>query len=183
MASYHNRVSPIGEYTPLHIMSAATLVAVGMNMSTTASTTIIAGNKVVVTPVSMLNIVPGLILNFANGTGTAEDVAVITTSATTFTANFQYGHSGAYSIISRRGSDIGKVVVNSAGASGTLTLYNGHPSILPDPGTAFAVIDVSGVVSPLDYGCIIGKGLFYTLTVGSGGSAPDLTLTYIDHTD
>lgn len=176
MAAYHGpRVVPIGEYIPLHITQAATLAPVGLAVSTTSATSITAGNNVVVTPASMSNITPGMILNIANGTGSAEDITVISTTATTFTANFVYSHSGAYTIISRRGTDVGHMVINTAG-SATLTLYNGHPSTLPDAGAAFAVIDVSSI-SPREYNCTCNKGLFYTLSA----STPDLTLTYIDH--
>lgn len=180
MAVKHSRVSPIFEYEPLHITTTGTLVPVGLCVSTTSSTTITAGNGVVVTPASMSNIYLGQILNIANGTGSSEDVTVTGITSTTFSANFVNNHSGAYTIISRRGIDLGKVVVNSAGTLATLTLYKGHPSLLPDPGSAFAIIDCSEV-TPLDYECTCNKGLFYTLTLGGGGTAPDLTLTYIDH--
>lgn len=180
MAVKHSRFTPVFEYVPLHITATGTTVPVGLCVSTTSSTTITAGNSVVVTPVSMSNIVSGMILNIANGTGTAEDVVVSSVTSTTFTTNFANNHSGAYTIISRRGVNLGKVVVNTAGSLGTLTLYNGHPSVLPDAGSAFAVIDCSEV-TPFDYECSCNKGLFYTLAVGGGGTAPDLTLTYLDH--
>lgn len=176
----HSRVAPIFEYVPLHITATGTLVPVGLCVSTTSSTTITAGSGVVVTPASMANIYQGQILNIANGTGSAENVTVSAISSTTFTANFVNNHSGAYTIISRRGIDLGRVTVNSAGNLATLTLYNGHPSLSPDAGGSIAVIDCSEV-TPLEYGCSCDKGLFYTLAVSGGGTNPDLTLMYLDH--
>lgn len=176
----HARVAPIFEYIPLHITTPGTLVPVGLCVSTTSSITITAGSGVVVTPASMTGIYLGQILNIANGTGSAEDVTVTGITSTTFTASFINNHSGAYTIISRRGTDLGRVTVNSAGNLATLTLYNGHPGMLPDAGGSIAVIDCSEV-TPFEYGCTCDKGLFYTLAVSGGGTNPDLTLMYLDH--
>jgi hypothetical protein len=125
----------------------------------------------------MNNIVPGMILNIANGTGTAEDVLVKSVTATTFTADFAYNHSGAYTIISRRGAYLGRVLINAVGTSITLTLYNGHPSILPDAGAALAVITPAANMPPQVFDCACDKGLFYTV---AGTTAGDYTLTYLD---
>lgn len=177
MSSRHSRVATVGEYTALHISSAGTLVPVGLCVSTTSSTTITAGSGVVVTPTSMATITPGMTLNFANGTGNAEDVTVLSITGTTFTANFVNNHSGGYTIISRRGIDLGHIVINKIGSGCALTLYNGHPSMLSDAGSTLAVVDFTA--TPLDYSCTLDKGLFYTLTMGS--SSCDLTLMYMDH--
>jgi len=128
----------------------------------------------------MTNIAIGMLLNIANGTGTAEDVTVLSITSTTFAANFVNSHSGAYTIISRRGIDLGKIIVNTSTTSAaSLTLYKGHPSLLPDAGIAFAVIDLNSLprATPFDYGCSCNKGLFYTLS----GTPGDYTLMYLDH--
>src|SRR5947207_1306680 len=115
MATRYPKSSPVGQYQPLHITQAGTLVPVGASVSTTSSTTIAAGNGVAVTPVSMANIVPGMMLSFANGMGTPENVQVLNTTSTTFTANFQYSHSGAYIIVSLRGANLGHLIVGNPG--------------------------------------------------------------------
>jgi len=125
----------------------------------------------------MSNITPGMLLNFANGTGTAEDVLVISTTSTTLTANFVNNHSGAYTIISRRGIDLGNVVIGKSGSGCTLTLYNGHPSLLPDAGASMAVIDPSDPTGR-EFFCTCDKGLFYTY---AGSTLGDITLMYLDH--
>lgn len=174
MASRDARTAPIGEYTPLHITTTGTLVPVGLVVSTTAPTTIVAGAGVVVTPVSMVNITLGTILNIANGIGSAEDVMVKSMTATTFTADFASGHSGAYTIISHRGTFLGRLVVGQVGTSVTITLYNGHPSTLPNAGTVIGVI--TPTLGSTDFECVCDKGLFYT----AAGTMGDYTLMYID---
>lgn len=173
--SRHQRYALVGEYQMVRITSSGTLVPVGAGVNTTSGTTISAGNSIVVTPVSMSNIVPGMLLNVANGTGAPEDVRVKAITATTFTADFKNGHSGAYTILSRRGAFVGRVMVNNAGSAATLTLYNGSPSVLPDPGAPFAVIPLTGATQ-IVYDCAVDKGLLYTIT----GSGFDMTLTYLD---
>lgn len=167
----------VSDYTPLHITAIGTLVPVGLCVNTTSGTTITAGSNVTVTPASMAGIVPGLTLNFANGTGTAENVVVKTITSTTFTADFVNNHSGSYNITSLRGTFLGPIVVNSAGSGATLTLYNGSPNTLPKAGAAIAVIAIAAG-QPLNFACTCDNGLFYTL---AATSAPDLTLHYIDH--
>lgn len=174
MASRHARYSPVGDYKPLHITATGTSVPVGRVVSTTSATTIVAGSNVVVTPASIANITPGMILNIANGTGSAEDIVVKSVTTTTFTADFVNGHSGAYTIISRRGTFLGRLAVGQVGTSVTITLYDGHPSTLPDAGAAIAVISPSS--GGTDFECVCDKGLFYTVA----GTVGDYTLMYLD---
>lgn len=163
------------EYRPQHITATGTAVPVGNNVSTTSGTTIVAGSNVVVTPVSMVNIVAGRILNFAGGTGTAEDVLVKSVAATTFTADFVNGHSGGYTISSQRVVDFGEFVVNDPGTSVTVTLYDGHPSASP-AGAAFAVIKPAATDNTRIYKARCNRGLFYTLS----GTPGDYTVTFHD---
>src|SRR5579859_6451209 len=174
MATRHVRYSPIGEYQPLHITATGTLVPVGKTVNTTASA-VLSGSGVTVTPASMSNITVGMSLNFANGTGTAENVTVLSTTATTFTANFVNGHSGSYNITSLSGTFLGSIVVGAAGTGVAITLYNGSPNTLPSAGTAFAVI--TPTAGTYTFNCTLDKGLFYTLTCTAG----DYTLMYLDH--
>lgn len=181
MASRHARIAALGEYTPLRLNASGTLIPVGLCVSTTSGTSIAAGNNVVVTPLSMAGISVGRTLNIANGVGTAEDVVVKSVTSTTFTADFLYRHIGAYTIISRRGTYVGNIVVNDPGSNSLLALYNGHPSVAPDAGNVFAVFNPANLSG--SYGCLCDKGLFYSLTVFSGGTVPDLTLMYIDQSE
>ena len=184
MATRHVRYSPIGDYMPLHISSIGTAIPVGQCVSTTSSTTITAGAAVTVTPASLANIRPGMRLNFAHGTGTAEDIYVISVDSVggTFTANFANNHSGAYTIISYCGSFLGRLTINQAGDGTTITLYNGHPSISPAPTTPgfgiVAVIQPGVANTPLEFGVALDFGLFYT--VATTGSVGDYTLMYAD---
>lgn len=166
------------QYRPFHISSTqATAAAIGNNVATTSSTTITAGNGVVVTPASMQNITVGRWLNFSGGTGSAEDVQVLSVTGTTFTANFVNNHSGAYVISSQRTVDIGSLEVNQPGSGVTITLYDGHPSATP-AGTAFAVI-VPAVSDPTrNYHSRCNRGLFYTVS----GTPGDYTVNYHDRT-
>lgn len=174
MAKRHSRFAQVGEYKSLRVNATGTVVPVGNCVSTTAPTTITAGNGVVVTPASMSHIVQGILLNFANGTGTAEDVIVLSVTSTTFTANFVNGHSGAYNITSRKGISLGSVVINKAGTGDTITLYDGSPNLLPDAGTAFAVI--TPAFGTLTYHGSYDKGLFYTVA----GTPGEYTINYLD---
>jgi hypothetical protein len=180
MSILHQRFAPIGEYTPLHINSAGTLVPVGQCVSTTSNTTITAGRNVSVLPFSLIGMYPGQRLNI-NSDAQAEDIVInsINPGNGTFTADFQYNHSGAYTIISRTGTDLGNIVVNSPGSGCTLTLYNGHPSLYPDVGTVIAVVNPS-VTTPLSYFCSCDRGLFYSLSITADGSPCDITLMYVD---
>jgi len=174
MPQRHSRYATVGEYLPLHITATGTLVPVGRCVNTTASA-ITAGSNVVVTPASMNGITPGVTLNIANGTGTAEDVVVKIITSTTFTADFANNHSGSYNIMSRRqGTFVGRFVVNKAGTTDVITLYNGNPNLSSNAGSAIAVI--SAAYGTLAYECAWDAGLFYTVT----GTPGDYTLMYLD---
>lgn len=168
---------PDWQYRPFRISAVTTApVAIGNNVATTAPTTITAGNGVIVTPASMQNITVGRWLNFNGGTGTAEDVQVLSVTSTTFTANFVNNHSGAYVISSQRTVDIGTLEVNQPGTSITITLYDGHPSASP-AGTAFAVITPNVSEPTRNYFDRCNRGLFYTAT---GSAIGDYTVNYHD---
>ena len=168
---------PGWQYRPFRINALqATAAAIGNNVATTAPTTITAGNSVVVTPASMKNITVGRWLNFNGGTGAAEDIQVISVTTTTFTANFANNHSGAYVISSSQTVDIGKLVINQAGSSITITLYDVHPNAWV-PGTAFAVITPNVSEPTREYDARINRGLFYTV---AGTTPGDYTVTYHD---
>ena len=172
----HTRIAPIGEYKIAHITTIGTVVPVGVCVSTTAPTTITAGAGVVVTPVSMANIVVGMWLNVANGTGTAEDVQVLSISSpTTFTANFANNHSGAYNITSRTGTYLGPIIVGQAGTSMVLTLYDGSPYVLPNVSKVIGVLSLTA--GDYDFAARCDQGLFYTLA----GTPGDITLQYLDY--
>jgi len=178
----HQRFSPIAQYQPLHIFLQGTWVAVGNNVSTTSATVITAGNNVVVTPASMTGIYKGLTLMIAGGMGTAERVLVksVDTVGLTFTADFLYSHSGAYSIFSQKGTDLGRITVNNPGSGVTITLYNGHPANFP-AGTDFAMITPTASTPFFDFGCSVDHGLFYTAAAAGNGTMGDFTLMYLDH--
>ena len=171
----HPRYAPVGEYAPFHLIATATTKEIGALVNTASVTTITAGNNVIVTPTTMANIFAGMRLNIANGTGTAEDILVKSITGTTFTADFLNSHSGAYTVISLKGSYLGKVIVNAPGTSAILTLYNGHPSTLPVAGAAFAIVPLA-LGAPAGFDCWCNRGLFYTLS----GTPGDYTLTYLD---
>lgn len=183
MAHRHQRLAPVGEYTPLRVNAAGTLIPVGNGVNTTSATTIVAGSNVTVTPASMSGIFVGQKLNFANGTGTAETVMVkqVPSGGTTFVADFVNNHSGAYTITSVSGTFLGRIIFMNAGTGMTLTLYNGSPNVLPLPSKSgiFLVIPTASVVlgQSQDLEVTLDYGLFYTYT---GTTPGDFTLTYID---
>lgn len=177
-------LAPIGEYTPLHInalTSGSAFVPAGQAVNTTSATTITAGAGVVVTPASLNGIVVGKLLNVAGGTGTAENVRVsaVNLTAGTFTADFSNNHSGAYTLVSRTPTYLGRLVVNQPGSGVTITLRNGAPGLsdLPASAGVFAVITPSATGQVFDFACVCDFGLFYTVLSGTAG---DYTLTYID---
>lgn len=184
MAKRHNRRAPIYEYQPLHITGAGTNIAVGTQVSTTSTTAITAGNTVTVTPAAMTNIIPGMALNISHGTGTAEDVVVISTTATTFTALFQNAHSGTYNICSWKSTFVKGININQSGTAFTLNLFNGNQNAYFAGGTttpsAFASIVTTAAipVSHIELPGVIDHGLFYTLS-GITGTV-DFTLWYAD---
>jgi len=155
-------------------------LCLGNCVNTTSATTITAGSNITVTPASMSGIFVGQKLNFANGTGSPETVVVkqAPSGGTTFTADFVNNHSGAYTILSVSGTWLGHLVVNQTGTGITITLYNGHPSVLPLPSKSgiIAVIN-AGENTPLLYNGVCDYGLFYTV---AGTTPGDYTLMYLD---
>jgi hypothetical protein len=115
-----------------------------------------------------------MILNFANGTGTAEDVVVKTVGTSTFTADFVNVHSGAYTITSKRSTSLGTVVINKAGTTDSITLYDGSPNLSFGSRTIAVITPVAG--NSLIYNCSCDLGLFYTVS----GTAGDYTINYLD---
>jgi hypothetical protein len=164
------------QYRPQRISQAGNAVPVGNNVSTTAADIITPGTFTV-TPLSMQNITVGRLLNFNGGTGTAEDVQVLSVTATTFTAVFAQSHSGGYVISSQRTVDIGEFTVNTLGVGVTITLYDGHPSAFPT-GAPFAVITPNAGEPTRIFKTRINRGLFYTAT--STGVFGDYTVTFHD---
>lgn len=168
---------PDWQYRPFRINALqSTVTPIGNNVATTAPTTITAGNGVVVTPASMANITVGRWLNFNGGTGSPEDVQVLAVTSTTFTANFQNNHSGAYVISSQRAVDLGMLVVNQAGSGITVTLYDGHPNAWV-PGTVIAAVSPNVSEPTREFKIRCNRGLFYTAT---GSTIGDYTISYHD---
>lgn len=176
----HARYAPVSEHLPLHVTATGTTVAVGALVNTTSATTITGGGaSQAITPASMSNITVGMWLNIANGSGGAAEnvqVTAVNQSAGTFTAVFANAHSGAYTIISLRGTFLGKLVVNQPGTGVTITLYNGHPSTSPAAGAPIAVLTGLAAGQVFTYDCLCNRGLFYTLA----GTAGDYTITSLD---
>jgi len=186
MARRHLRSAPIYEYQPLHITAAGTVVPVGTLVNTTASTAVSVAGSTTITPTSMTNIVPGLTLNISHGTGTAEDVVVVSVTASTFTAVFANTHSGTYNICSTKGTFTRGFNANTFDTvANTVTLYNGNPNAYyPGTttafGTAFAVLKLptSGVPIFLDLPGVVDRGLFYTVSAVT--TSVDYTIWYAD---
>jgi len=95
---------------------------------TTSSATTVTAGTMAVTPLSMSNIAIGTTLRFSGGTGATEDVIVNAVTATTFTATFANGHSGAYTITS---SPIGSIVFSAATVVATSLLPTQLSLIVP----------------------------------------------------
>ncbi len=83
--------------TAIPIVNSVATPFMALPVNTTSATTVVA-STMAVTPLSMSNIAVGMSLFFSGGTGAAETVTVLSTTATTFTATFANGHSGAYTI-------------------------------------------------------------------------------------
>lgn len=165
------------QYRPFRINALqSTVTPIGNNVATTSATTITAGNNMVVTPASMSNITVGRWFNFNGGTGSPEDVQVISVTSTTFTANFVNNHSGAYLISSSRTVDLGHLTVNQAGSSITITLYDGHPSAWV-AGQAIAVITPNTSEPTRSFNVRCNRGLFY---IATGTTIGDYTVSYHD---
>jgi hypothetical protein len=167
----HERTDSLSPYFPFEVTAAVTASPLGNNVATTAPTTIVAGSDVVVTPVSMRNILAGMRLNLSAGTGTAEDVVVkkINVVGGTFTADFVNGHSGAYNIISFRAQYLGALIFNTTGFSNVI-IYNGSPLLYnggTGKGVQIASIATPSLTFPYMYNCYCSRGVFYTVT-GTG---------------
>ncbi len=150
MASRHVRFSPVTEYQTQHVTATGTNVPIGTSVGTTAPTTIVAGSQVV-TPASMSNIQIGQYLNFAGGTGAAEDALV-------------------------RGVFLGPIIIGNPGTSMVLSLFNGHPNASP-AGTTVAVITVPASATSYPFAASFDQGAYYTLA----GTPGDITLQYLSH--
>ncbi len=177
MASRHIRFSPVTEYQCQHVTATGTNVPVGTSVGTTAPTTIVAGSQVV-TPASMSNIQVGQYLNFAGGTGAAEDVLVTAVTSTMFTATFVNGHSGAYTISSHKGVFLGPIIIGNPGTSMVLTLFNGHPNASP-AGATVAVLTIPASATSYPFAASFDQGAYYTLA----GTPGDITLQYLSHSN
>src|SRR5262249_47561812 len=160
-------------------------VGIGKCLQTTSATTLSAGSSQVVqlTAADVAKLVVGQLINFANGTGAAEDVIVTAVDRTnnTMTAFFVNAHSGAYSIVTGRAASVGGLRVNTPGTSAPLPLSNGSPDVLPAiTAPAYGIIAViplagtGGTVPPIPFDSRCDFGLFYTLT----GSGMDLSIGY-----
>ena len=178
MPTFHQRFAPIGEYTPLHITAAGTLVPVGGIVNTSSATAISPGTQSIVVA-SLANITPQMNLQFVNGVGAYEMVLVtaINTATSSITATFTQSHSGAYNIFSTKGTFLGPVVVGNPGTGCTLQLWNGHTAMNP-AGQLIAAIPLVAGIAFYPFACRATQGLFYTLIVGS--QAPDITIHFID---
>lgn len=151
---------------------------VGALVNTSSVTTIVVGLNTVVVA-SLTNILPGMFLNVANGTGTAEDVQVTSVNVVTssFTAVFRFTHSGAYTIISLKGTNLGSICVGTPGSGVVITVYDGHPSLLPTAGSVISVISPTGGGN-YGYSCVADRGLWYTVTAAT--TMGDITFNYMD---
>jgi hypothetical protein len=114
------------------------------------------------------------------GTGTAEYVTIDSVDHANgkFTATFANAHSSTYHIISVAGTFCGPVVIDKAGTTDIITLYDGSPnanSFNSQIGNAFAVITVAAG-QPLAFQCACDFGLFYTV----GGTPGEYTFQYLD---
>lgn len=178
MGAFHQRFAPVPDYGFVHITAAATLQPVGGIVNTSSPTSITPGTQSVQVA-SLSNITPQMQLQFANGNGVAELVPVsgINTAATSITATFAQSHSGAYNIFSSKGTFLGPVFFNSLGSGCTLQIWDGHPQMAAGAKLFASIPLVAGLEDKM-YGNRLGRGLFYTLIVGS--QAPDITLSYID---
>lgn len=171
--------SPIGDYSFSHIAigtAVATGVPVGILSATTATGSASTGVQTL-TPVSMANIKPGTWLNVA-GTGTAETVQVLSTSATTFTADFKFAHNGSVNLsTANQTTYLGPIVVNTTETIATYTLYNGHPSANP-AGQPIAVLTKPTLGANLPFSGKCDQGLYYTISGGT--TTGSLTIHYLD---
>jgi hypothetical protein len=183
----------VGAYRAKRINAAtATTQAIGALVDASSSSAVAAPGQatiaVTTAPGTTLEqLRAGMLLVVSDGTGTAEVVSVSSFSLTNashttanITATFANSHSGTYNLRSITGSDLGHVIVVNAGSGVTLTLYDGHPSILSGPGagTVIAAIPSAAGVNTFRYNCELQWGLFYQYT---GTTAGDITVHFRTH--
>lgn len=176
------KVAAYGEYGYVHLAAvqstAAPLMPTGAAIvNTTTTTAVSAAGAVVITPASMAGIQVGRALAVYGGTGTAEVVSVTAVTATTFTATFANTHSGTVTLCSLLPGKLGAIVVNNAGTSMVLTLYDGPPALagISGPiGQTIAVIAIAAAGTTYHFALQTYSQLFYTLT----GTPGDLTVHY-----
>lgn len=166
-------------YRPTHISAIGTAVPVFPFANTTASTAVVSTTvATVITPASMANIYPYEFLMVYGGTGTAEIVQVLSTTATTFKALFANTHSSTYNLVAQKPGNLGPIVVGNAGTNTVLTLYNGAPALntlYGSNGNVIGVYTLSPSMPYLPEHGYLENQLFYTIT----GSGFDLTLYYL----
>lgn len=167
----------IPQYKVLRVsaLSTAALVGVGLCVNTTTATSITPGS-VVVTPGAMTGITKGKRLNIQNSTNW-ENVTVVSTTGSTFTAVFVGTYSGTTNITSVDGTVLGPIISNAAGSTVSLTLYNGSPTTLPKAGAIIAQF-APAANTTYGYAAICDLGLFYTYT---GTTAGEFIIHYLDH--
>lgn len=160
-------------YRPYRIPIAGIAIPVFPFVYTTGNTIITQTGVQTCTPASMAGIAPFMILMVyptSNGVGTPELIQVLTTSATSFTANFAQLHSGYY-LVSQKPGDLGQIQIGNVGTNAVLTLYEGAPALAGLYGSQGTVIGSyplstisGGYVPPSGY---LQNTLFYTIT-GTG---------------
>ncbi len=176
------KMAAYGEYGYVHLAAtqatAAPVVPTGATVVNTTTTTAVASaGAATITPASMVGITLGRALAIYRGTGTAEVVTVTGVTSTTFTATFANTHSGTNTLVSLLPGKLGNIVVNNAGTSMVLTLYDGPPALagISGPvGQTIAVIAIAAAGTTYRFALETYSQLFYTLT----GTVGDLTLHY-----
>ena len=165
-------------YRPWHVTAIGTAVPVFPFANTTASTAVVSTTvATVITPASMQNIYPYEFLMISGGTGTAEIVQVLSTTATTFTALFANTHSSTYTIVAQKPGDLGNIDIGNAGTNTVLTLYNGNPALNGSWGTNGETIGIYTITPSMpfipEHGYLENQ-LFYTIA----GTGFDITIWY-----
>lgn len=171
---------PVATYRGQRVNAlAATPTPIGNNaVNTTIAAALTAGQAVVVTPASMLNIIKGKFVSIVNG-ATQEYTQVISVTATTFTVNLVNSYGTNSSLFSVDGAWIAGVLVGVPGTTVTLTFFNGLSTMLPRAGAQLSGITISSApVGLLEFPIELDQGAFYTLT---GTTAGDYTILFLDH--
>ncbi len=187
MARRYNPTAPVGQYTPLHLVTSVNPVGVGRCISTTAPAPAGTGLQTV-TPAAFGGIYSGQKLKVNQGSSNPYEIIVVASvnyTAGTFTAIFANAYTGTINLVSfADGTDLGPLVINQAGTGVTITLYNGSPLLYPLPTSPSPVCPDFGVIAVLvpgasdkRYACSLDYGLFYKTTQSSFG---DYTLQYRD---